>query len=157
MLRLIVLLCSMGLGCAQDATDDPQVAFWRMLHRELAGSRGDVYFDNMRGAHLPGIISDGALRYTQFKGFLISQEPAENPQKLLIGVRSAREPEITLRLSQPLQGRAAPGTILEFEGVAVEFTREPFNLVLNTTRHEITGWPKLEDQPKKSDGKKKKR
>lgn len=145
MLRLLVLLCSVGLGCAQDATDDPQVAFWRMLHRELTGSNWDAYFRMMRGAHL-----------TPVKGFLISQEPAENPKKLIIGVRSAREPEITLRLATPLEGKAAAGTVLEFGGVAVEFTREPFNLVLETTRHEVAGWPKLEDQRKKSDGKKKK-
>ena len=45
-----------------------------------------------------------------------------------------KTPEVTLRLSQQLEKPLPPGTQVSFEGVAVEFTTEPFMVTFDVTR-----------------------
>jgi hypothetical protein len=49
-------------------------------------------------------------------------------------------PQVTLELESPLP-KAEPGTVIEFEGVGKEFTKEPFMLTMEIDKSKISGWP----------------
>lgn len=144
---------------------NPQLAFWLGLRKELAGENGAAFFESMKGAALPGVIegADGN-KYTKLKGKLITHRPAVNPKELVLGLQDATNPDVTLKLETPLRGRAEPGTEIQFEGVAVAFTKEPFNLVFEVENDKLVGWPAQSAAPaakkavggvKKAAGKKK--
>jgi tetratricopeptide (TPR) repeat protein len=118
---------------------NPAMAMWMNLKKELQSEAGQQYYEtNLKNAHIPG----GAQGVAKFRGTLISQNPAANPKELVLGVTNEDTPEVTLRLEQPLRGKAAPGTALEFEGVVSEFQREPFMLTLEVDEaSKISGWP----------------
>jgi tetratricopeptide (TPR) repeat protein len=118
--------------------ENPMLALWLSLKRELTGPNGEQYFQNMKDSLLPGNAVPGV---TKFRGKLISQNPANRPKELVVGIADANTPEVTLRFQTPLPGRAEPGTELAFEGVAKEFTKDPFNLVLEVEREQLEGWP----------------
>ena len=100
----------------------------------------------VKGAALPG----GANGITKFKGTLIQQKPALNPKELVVGITSPDTPEVTLKLETPLRGKADPGTVLQFEGVASAFTKDPFMLTFDVdSKDKIEGWPKQAAPPAK--------
>lgn len=119
---------------------NPMLALWMSIKKELAGPNGDQYFaDNVKNAHLPG----GAMNVQKFKGWLISHKPAKNPTEIVLGIADQNSAEVTLKMEKPLYlGKADPGTVIEFAGVASEFSREPFNLTLEIEKKEdLVGWP----------------
>ncbi len=118
---------------------NPAMAMWMTLKKELTGENGQQYFEsNLKHAAIPG----GAQGVQKFRGALISQKPAANPKELVLGITDENTPEVTLRLENPLRGKAEPGTAIEFEGVVAEFQKEPFMLTLDVDEtSKISGWP----------------
>ncbi len=119
---------------------NPMMALWMSIKKELAAPNGEQYFnDTVKDAHLPG----GAMNVQKFKGWVISHKPAKNPTEIVLGIADQSTPEVTLKMEKPLYlGAAEPGTVLEFQGVASAFTRDPFNLVFEIEKKEdISGWP----------------
>jgi tetratricopeptide (TPR) repeat protein len=136
------------------AKADPQAALWKSIKDQLTADAGQQYFDtSVKGAALPG----GANGVTKFKGTLISQKPALNPKELVLGISTPDTPEVTLKLETALRGKADPGTVIHFEGVASAFTKDPFMLTFDVdSKNKIQGWPAQAPPAKKRPGARKK-
>lgn len=117
---------------------NPMLALWMSVKKELAGPNGVQYFDStVKGAALPG----GAHGVQKFKGTVISQTPAARPKEVVVGIADPNTPEVTLKFETPLPGKAEPGTVIEFEGIPVAFTPDPFNVTFAVERDKLSGWP----------------
>jgi tetratricopeptide (TPR) repeat protein len=120
----------------QLASTNPSLAFWLKLKSALTASDGVQYFDTgMKGALIP------PAEHPLMTGVVISQEPARNPTKVVLGIEDPKVPEVTLKLDAPLPGRAEPGKTIQFRGVATGFTQQPFMVIFEVEKKNITGWP----------------
>jgi tetratricopeptide (TPR) repeat protein len=132
---------------------NPMLALWRNIKTELTGAGGQAYWDNMKGALIPG---DAVPGVTKLKGKLVSQKPAKAPKELVLALSDATTPEVTLVLDEPMRAAAEPGTEISFEGVAANFTKEPFMVTFDVEKAKVTGWPAPPPPAKKAPvGKKK--
>jgi tetratricopeptide (TPR) repeat protein len=124
---------------AQAAKDDPQLAFWNVLKEGLTADSGAQYFEtSVKAAALPG----GANGVTKFRGKLVDMKPAVRPKELLVDMDNDNVPDATLKFETALPGKAEAGTVIQFEGVASAFTKEPFMLTFDVEgREKISGWP----------------
>src|SRR5579864_9224143 len=103
--------------------------FWKIIKDALTAPDGQEYFENsFKGAMVPG----GAGGVTLLIGTLVSAEPAAQPAVLIVAISDARTPEVTLRLKDAdwndthLNGPLMPGSEIQFEGVPISFSKEPF-------------------------------
>jgi hypothetical protein len=116
---------------AQSPSNDPQLALWRDVKRQLQGPNGKQYFELvLKDALVPGATdSVHALR-----GTVLSNKPAKRPSELVLAISDSHTPEVTMTLRDarenltPLLKPIAPGTEVEFWGVPVSFTPNPFML-----------------------------
>ncbi len=128
---------------------NPVLALWVSIKRQLQDSNGPQYFEqSLKNAHIPGGVEVGTTKVEKLKGVVISHKPAVNPKEVVVGLSSNEMSEVTLRFDTPLRGKADPGTTLEFAGVPVEFTADPFNLVFEVEKEDLVGWPAQAAAPK---------
>ncbi len=114
---------------------NPMLALWMSVKKELAGPNGAQYFENnMKEAALPG----GDVK--EFKGKLISAKPAVNPKELVLGIADPNTPEVTLKLDNPMRGKAEPGIEIGFQGVAKSFSPDPFMVTFEVEKEKVSGW-----------------
>jgi hypothetical protein len=111
------------------AEKNPQLALWMSVKKELTGPDGVQYFETQ--------MKDRAM--PPLKGTLIAARPALHAKELAIGIADAKVPEVTLRLDTPLAGKPDTGGEIEFEGVAKQFTPDPFQVTLEVERASIKG------------------
>src|SRR6478672_10343347 len=105
-----------------------QRALWQGLKKQLTAPDGEQYFEsNLKGTAVPPL-----------RGKLISARPPEGSKELVIGIIDAKIPEVTLRLDSPFSFKLQPGDEIEFEGVAIEFTKDPFNLSFDVLRAKVS-------------------
>lgn len=110
---------------------NPALALWMGLKKELSGENGVQFFaSTMKDAQVPG----GAGGINQLKGYLISAKPPARSKELVIGVADANTPEVTLRLETALTGKPVIGSELSFEGVPVEFNKDPFMVTFDQAK-----------------------
>lgn len=102
---------------------------WSVIKSQLTGPNGQEYFqDKIKDSALPRLV-----------GTLISATPPEQPGVLVLAVSNANSPEVTLRLKDEngkeasLKGPLMRGSQIQFEGVAVEFTQDPFMLTFEVS------------------------
>ena len=116
---------------AQKTKAEPVTAqqLWSTIKRALTETDGQEYFDNsFKGAMVPG--GAGGLWY--LTGALLSAEPKEQPRVLVLAISDRSTPEVTLRFKDSkwndshITGPLIPGSLIQFEGVAISFTKEPF-------------------------------
>src|SRR5579864_5069416 len=116
---------------AQTQKNQPSTSreFWRIIKASLTAPDGQEYFENsFKGAMVPG-GADGLERLT---GTLVSAEPAAQPAVLIVAISDAKTPEVTLRLKDAdwndthLSGPLMLGSVIQFEGVPISFSKEPF-------------------------------
>jgi tetratricopeptide (TPR) repeat protein len=111
------------------AEKNPQLTLWMSVKKELTGSEGAQYFETqMKDRAMPAL-----------KGTLISAKPALHAKELVIGIADAKVPEVTLRLDAPLTGKPETGREIEFEGIARQFTPDPFQVTMEVERAKIKG------------------
>jgi tetratricopeptide (TPR) repeat protein len=121
-----------------EAAAHPDLALWNTIKTALAAPDGQTYFNNsMKGALLPG----GANGVQKFKGTVISMEPATRPKTVVLGISDPKTPDATLVFETPLPGKADPGTVLSFAGVAESYTTNPVMVTFNVERKNLEGWP----------------
>lgn len=110
---------------------NPQLAIWVQMKQALVAPDGAAYAEQLKGQQLP-----------KFKGKVVSMDPPTNPRKVVVGISDASAPEITIEIDDKafLPGKVEPGTELEFEGIAKDFTADPFNLTVTAEKEKITGW-----------------
>jgi hypothetical protein len=123
----------------------PDLAFWRDAVREPLVKDGDAYFENMKGALLPG----GANGVQKFKAKIVSMTPETKPKQIVLALEQPGVPDVTLELSQALPGKMEAGEELQFEGVAKSYTRQPFMVVFEVEPKQIDGWTGKNTAPAK--------
>jgi tetratricopeptide (TPR) repeat protein len=130
------------------AKANPMLALWKSIKKELTSDNGQAYFDaNMKGAALPA----GVNLVVKFKGKLVSMTPAVRPKELVLAIENSEVPDATLKLDSALPGKMEPGADLEFEGVAVSYTKDPFMVTFEVEKNKLAGWTG-KNETKKSGG-----
>jgi tetratricopeptide (TPR) repeat protein len=124
----------------QAAKDNPQLALWKSVKDQLIAANGEQYFtEQMKDHAVP-----------KLKGKLVSMKPAIRPKELVLAIQTADTPEVTVKLENPLPGKADKGTEIQFEGTATEFTKDPFMLTFVVeSKDKIEGWPAQAAPPAK--------
>ena len=132
---------------------NPIFAFWRDLVKEPLLKDGEMYFEAMKGALLPG--EPGKQKgFEKFKARLISMEPANRPKTLVLGLEKPDVADVTLKFEEPLAGTMEPGADLEFEGVPVQWRKDPsFMVTFEVTPEQLTGWAGKNPPPRGKGGK----
>ena len=124
----------MLVGAQKDkAGERASKGLWTVVRASLVAPDGDDYFkENLKGTMLPG----GAGGISVFTGTLLSAEPAEQPSVLVVAISDSTTPEVTLQIKDAewkdthLNGPLVRGSVIQFEGVGMSFTKEPFMLTL---------------------------
>ena len=116
---------------------------WSTIKSGLTASDWQEYFDNsFRGALVPG-RAGGVLYLT---GTLLSAEPKEQPRLLVLAISDRSTPEVTLTFKDSkwndshIAGPLIPGSLIQFEGIPISFTKEPFMVtfaVSTTPRNQV--------------------
>ena len=128
------------------------------MKRGLATPDGATYFESsVKNAHIPGGIEVGGQKIMKLKGTVVSSTPptprAKTVKEVVLGISQAEMSEATLRFETP-QGPIEPGTVIEFSGVPVAFTSDPFMVVFEVETADVTGWPKPVAPAKRAPAKK---
>jgi tetratricopeptide (TPR) repeat protein len=112
--------------------ENPQLAVWLGIKKNLLGPEGPAFFESMKGAALAA----------KLKGKVVNQTPARRPKEITLALSTDNIEEIKLVLDAPMAGPAPPGTEIEFENaVSQAFTSDPFLLTLEVEKSNVTGWP----------------
>ncbi len=109
---------------------NPMLASWNDMKTLLTADGGDAKFD--------AEIKDSAL--PKFSGKIISMTPANRPKTVVVAVAKDGVADCTLTFEAALPGKMEPGEVLEFEGVAKAFTKDPYMLTLTVDKDKLTGW-----------------
>jgi len=113
-------------------TQHPELALWMKIKTALSASDG--YFESdLKGREVP-----------RLKGILVDATPKCRPRELHIGVRMPADTqnpraEILLKLEKPLKGAPAIGGELHWNAVATAFSKEPFQLTMETDPSKVGG------------------
>jgi hypothetical protein len=76
----------------------------------------------------------------RLKGTLISVLPTDSGNALVLGLTDSMTPEVGL-LVHDLPTQPSPGAQIEFEGIAIGFTRDPFLVMFDTDKDSIVQKP----------------
>ncbi len=110
---------------------DSQMAF-QMIRDELLSPNGPTFFDDAISMN----------QTPRFKGRLIEARPKMNPVELILSVDMPGDKgDVRVLMTKALPGAAAPGSILEFEGLVRSWQPNPFQMILQSEPKEIKGWP----------------
>lgn len=125
---------------------NPQLAVWVKMKRGLTGPDGASYFESsVKEAQIPGGIEVAGQKIEKLKGTVVSVVTVSAKSKLVkevvLGISQAEMSEATLKFETP-QPTIEPGTVLEFSGVPVAFTADPFMVTFEAEAKDIIGWPK---------------
>lgn len=126
--RLLFLAVLAGMLGAQPGPVNPNAAraLWSNIKKQLTAANGDEYFRlALQNADMPVLI-----------GTLLSATPTDRPAQLVLNLSGDSVPEATLifkdgRQDGHLNGPLAPGSQIQFRGIPVAFTREPFMLTFD--------------------------
>jgi tetratricopeptide (TPR) repeat protein len=118
-----------------EAKENPMLAFWKDIKEGLTGDGSAAYWDAMKDAGLPG-GKDGVMK---FKGKLVSATPEVKPKVLTLAI-SGDAADVTIKLDEPLPGKMEPGEEIGFNGVAKEFTKDPFMVTFEVDPDDVEGW-----------------
>lgn len=122
------------------AKENPQLALWKSIKDQLTAANGEQYFAEQ--------LKDHAV--PKLKGKLVSSKPAIRPKELVVAIDKADTAEVTLKLENPMPGKADKGTEIQFEGVPTAFTKDPFMLTFDVQgKDKIEGWPAQATAPVK--------
>jgi hypothetical protein len=117
------------------AQANPMLAFWGEIKESLTGDGSAAYWDAMKDAGLPG-GHDGVMK---FKGKLVSTSPATKPKELTLAI-AGEAADVKLVLTEPLPGMMDPGGEISFNGVAKEFSKEPYMVTFEVEPADVEGW-----------------
>lgn len=103
-------------------------ALWVSMKKQLAGPNGQEYFTtSIQGADVPALI-----------GTLLSATPNDRPSTLVLSMSDGITPEVTLHLKDDnnrkdshVNGPIMRGSQIQFEGIPVAFTQNPFMLTFD--------------------------
>jgi hypothetical protein len=110
--------------------NDPMLAAWLRIRKRLEAPDGAQYFETLRAAPLP-----------RLRGAVVRSSPPRRPNEIVLALRGTAAEEVILKLASPFSSEAAPGVLIEFEGMADSFTLSPFALTVVAEREKVEGWP----------------
>ena len=124
------ILCSSGLASAQ-TRQDPQRSLWLAIKGKLSRPDGEEYFKStVKGSAVPYL-----------NGILLSGSFNDGVSKLVLNLADSKNPEVTLILHNgDVKVMGEPNAQIEFQGVAIEFTKDPFMLTFEVTKDQVGGW-----------------
>jgi hypothetical protein len=131
------------------AKENPMLAFWGDIKENLTGDGSAAYWEAMKDAGLPG----GKDGVTKFKGKLVSTTPGTKPKELTVAIAGAAA-EVKLVLTEPLPGMMDPGGEISFNGVAKEFSKDPYMITFEVDPADVEGWTGKGPAPARGAGKK---
>ena len=125
--RTLIILAALALTalCALPQANRGR-DLWRDIKRALTAPGGDEFFTMMKGALVPGIVP-------YWEGSFISGTFGE-PSTVMLGMTDSEAPEVTLVIRSKVKTLPKRGSLLQFEGVARSYSREPFMLTIDATR-----------------------
>jgi hypothetical protein len=100
--------------------------FCRDIKRALTAPDGDEFFTKMKDALVPGVVP-------YWQGSYISGTFGEH-STVVLGMTDSETPEVTLVVRSKVKTPPKRGALIQFEGVACRYTREPFMLTIDATR-----------------------
>jgi len=131
------------------AKENPMLAFWGEIKENLTGDGSAAYWEAMKDAGLPG-GKDGVMK---FKGKLVSTTPGTKPKELTVAIVGAAA-DVKLVLTEPLPGMMDPGGEISFNGVAKEFSKDPYMITFEVDPADVEGWTGKGPAPARGAGKK---
>jgi hypothetical protein len=123
---------------AEFEKSNPQLALWMKIKAALSDTNGEQYFQSQ-------LINTAV---PQLRGTLVEAKPACHSKELLVAVPvpgpdgaapSTPHAEITLKLDAPLSGKPELNSEFHWEGIPVEFTKDPFMLTMTAEKAKIEG------------------
>ena len=126
------LLLAISSLFAQDVR--PDLALWRNIKRALLDTDGREYFEyGLKDCRVPG----GTNGVTMFMATVVSASPSSKPSTLVVAIVDNATPEATLKLDRSLRDPVKPGAKVEFQGVPVAFSKEPFMITFDVAVDEL--------------------
>ena len=116
--RVVLLLTLTGIAGAQDVPAMQQL--WAAIKSSLSGPNGQTYYETK--------LKDSALPFLH--GTVLSASPKDKPLLVILAMSDKSTREVELRMQAALTGELPPGTEVIFEGVAIDFSPEPFRLMI---------------------------
>jgi hypothetical protein len=115
-------------------TKNPQLAMWMGIMGELADTYGVLKEHDMSGENGAKLL----------KGTLLEAKPACRAKDLLVAIpmpNATGTPvaEIDLKLDAALTGKVETGGEIQFNGVPMAFSKEPFMLTMGSAKDKIDG------------------
>lgn len=123
---------------AEFEKSNPQLALWMKIKGALSDTNGEQYFQSQ-------LINTAV---PQLRGTLMEAKPACHSKELLVAVPvpgpdgaapTTPRAEITLKLDAPLSGKPELNSEFHWEGIPVEFTKDPFMLTMTVEKSKIEG------------------
>src|ERR1017187_9658255 len=114
---------------AELVQNNPQLALWMGIKAALADTNGAQYFEtDLKDHDIPPL-----------KGTLLEGKPACRSKELLVAIPLPDQQgnpvaEITLKLDAPLTGKPEAGSTIQWKGLPVSFTKDPFMLTMGTEK-----------------------
>jgi len=114
---------------AQFEQSNPQLALWMRIKGALADTNGAAYFESdLKDHDVPPL-----------KGTLLEGKPACKSKELLVAIPLPDQQgnpvaEITLKLDAALTGKPETGATIQWKGLPVAFTKDPFMLTMSTEK-----------------------
>jgi len=113
------------------ARTNPQLLAWLRIRRQLESPDADKYFtETLKTTPLP-----------RLKGTVVRVSPENRPAEIALSLDQPNAEDVVLKVPVAFRNTAAPGTVLEFEGNADSFEKQPFRLIVQTDHDHIYGWP----------------
>jgi len=110
---------------------DPELAAWLRISRRLHAADGEKYFvDELKPQPLPWL-----------RGVIVESTPTAKPSQIVLTLSSSATSEVMLTVSAPFANAAEPGTMIEFQGTADTFVKDPFRLNVLVDQDNVKGWP----------------
>jgi tetratricopeptide (TPR) repeat protein len=130
--------------------ENPMLGLWLENKDTLKGDGGQAFFtDSLKGSD-GGVAAVGGV----FKGKLITATPETKPKELQLSVEDGITPDVILKLSEALPGKAEAGIEIAFKGTVSEFSKDPFIVTFEADPDDVQGWPVQAPAAKKGAGKK---
>jgi hypothetical protein len=115
----IAIAAACELAAQSPARVDPERQLWTSVRHSLTGPDGDEYFQSsMKDAMLP-----------RLKGTLIATLPSDGGNFLILGLTDSTTPDVALLVrgtGEKSIAEISPGMQIEFVGVPIVFTKDPF-------------------------------
>jgi hypothetical protein len=128
----LAVLCVAAAAAIDESTQTaPSLGLWLAVKRQLISEQGENYFaSSLKDAEIPG----GANGVRYFRGTILIIDRDNGVAKLTLGVEDPNRADAILLFSPANSKRVLStfkvGQLVEFDGVATSFVKDPFSLTV---------------------------